>query len=159
GNPFFVHEVFDYLAEEGRLLDAAGAWRSDLRVSPTDVPDSVLLVIGRRLERLSAECRSLLGLAAVLGRTLDYGLLRACSDLSDETLIALLEEAEAARLLMSDDDGALTFGHELIRQTLLAGLTALRRQRLHLRAAEAIEQVYADTIDAYFVELANHCRL
>jgi tetratricopeptide (TPR) repeat protein len=159
GNPFFVHEVFDYLAEEGRLLDAAGAWRSDLRVGPTDVPDSVRLVIGRRLERLSAECRSLLGLAAVLGRTLDYGLLRACSDQSDEALIALLEEAEAARLLMSDDDGALTFGHELIRQTLLAGLTALRRQRLHLHAAEAIEQVYADTIDAYLVELANHYRL
>jgi predicted ATPase len=70
GNPFFVQEVFEYLAEEGRLFDSDGRWRDDLDVGPTEVPASVRLVIGRRLDRLSAECRALLAIAAVLGRTL-----------------------------------------------------------------------------------------
>ena len=72
GNPFFTREVFEWLTEEGRVLDAAGAWRRDLRIGPTEVPDSVRLVVGRRLQRLTAECQTLLGLAAVLGRTLNF---------------------------------------------------------------------------------------
>ena len=32
GNPFFVEEVFQHLAEEGKLFDAQGRWRADLRV-------------------------------------------------------------------------------------------------------------------------------
>ena len=32
GNPFFVEEVFRHLAEDGKLFDAGGAWRTDLRV-------------------------------------------------------------------------------------------------------------------------------
>jgi predicted ATPase len=67
GNPFFVQEVFDYLEAQGRLFDATGVWRADLRIGATEVPQSVRLVIGRRLERLTPECRTVLQLAAVLG--------------------------------------------------------------------------------------------
>ena len=52
GNPFFVEEVYQHLAEEGRLFDATGAWRPDLRMGAIDVPEGVRLVIGRRLDRL-----------------------------------------------------------------------------------------------------------
>jgi DNA-binding CsgD family transcriptional regulator len=159
GNPFFVREVFEYLAEEGRLFDAAGLWRRDLHVGETEVPPGVRLVIGRRLGRLGADCRAVLALAAVLGRTLDYGVLRAVSEISDDALLVVLEEAEAAKVLGSDDRGGLTFGHELIRQTLLSGLTALRRQRLHLRAAEAIELLHGTAVDPHLAEIAGHYRL
>jgi DNA-binding NarL/FixJ family response regulator len=159
GNPFFVREVFEYLAEEGRLFDAAGLWRPDLQVGATEVPQGVRLVIGRRLERLSAACRGVLALAAVLGRTLDYEVLRAIAEMSEDALLAVLEEAEAAQLLVSDDRGSLTFGHELIRQTLLSGLTALRRQRLHLRAAEAIERLHGSAIESHLADIAGHYRL
>ena len=158
GNPFFVHEVFEYLAEEGRLFNADGLWRTDLQVDATEVPQGVRLVIGRRLERLSTDCRAVLGLAAVLGRILDYELLRAMSDIAEDTLLVVLEEAERAQLLVSDERGRLTFGHELIRQTLLSGLTALRRQRFHLHAAQALEQLHAATIDPHLAEIAEHYR-
>jgi DNA-binding NarL/FixJ family response regulator len=95
-----------------------------------------------------------LGVAAVFGRTLDYELLRAISDLPDEALVVALEEAEKASLLVSDDSGRLTFAHELVRQTLLSGLTALRRQTLHLRVAEELQELHAT--DA---EIAGHYRL
>lgn len=159
GNPFFVREVFAYLAEEGRLFDEAGRWRSDLQVSATEVPQSIRLVIGRRLERLSTDCRAVLALAAVLGRTLDYELLRAISEMAEDALLVVLEEAERAQLLVSDERGRLTFGHELIRQTLLSSLTALRRQRFHLRAAQALEQLRATVVDSHLADIAEHYRL
>jgi DNA-binding CsgD family transcriptional regulator len=158
GNPFFVNEVFAFLAEEGRLFEADGRWRSDLRVGVTEVPQSVRLVIGRRLRRLSATCRTVLGLAAILGRTVEYAVLRSMTDVAEDDLLAALEDAEAARLLVSEDRGWLTFEHELIRQTLLSELTALRRQRLHLRAVDAIERTHANTLDQYLADIAAHLR-
>jgi predicted Ser/Thr protein kinase len=65
GNPFFVEEVYQHLAEEGRLFDARGEWRRDLRAEDLDVPESIRLVIGRRLERLGDEARRILTAAAV----------------------------------------------------------------------------------------------
>jgi DNA-binding CsgD family transcriptional regulator len=158
GNPFFIREVFEYLGGAGLLFDRSGAWRADLRITESDVPQSVLLAIGRRLDRLSEECRRLLVVASVLGRTFDYDLLRNLAGLADEALIDVLEQAEAAQLLVSDTNAKLTFAHELIRQTLFGGQTALRRQRLHLRAAQAIETLYSDALESHFAELAGHYR-
>src|SRR6266581_3784932 len=81
GNPFFVEEVFQHLSEQGRLLDAEGRWRSDLQVGELDVPEGVRLVISRRLERVSEECRTALTDAAVVGRDFSFELLQKLSDL------------------------------------------------------------------------------
>ena len=55
-NPFFVEEVFQYLEEEGVLREEDGRWRSAVDLEELDVPEGVRLVIGRRLERVSADC-------------------------------------------------------------------------------------------------------
>jgi predicted ATPase len=93
-----------------------------------------------------------------LGRTLDFEVLRAMSELPEEALVRALEEAERGQVVVSDDRGRLTFVHELTRQTLLSGVTALRRQRLHLRAAEAIERMHRGATDVHLAELAGHYR-
>jgi DNA-binding CsgD family transcriptional regulator len=161
GNPFFVQEVFLYLLEEGRLLDERGHWRRELSVGDAEVPQGVRLVIGRRLERLSEVCRRLLATGAVLGRSFDFNLLKAIESpdgtgSNENELIDALEEAERAHLLITDAGGRVTFSHELLRQTLLAGLSALRRQRIHLRAANAIEEIYASNLEPHVAELADH---
>jgi DNA-binding SARP family transcriptional activator len=88
GNPFFVEEVFRHLAEEGRLLDQDGRFRSDLAIGQLDVPENVRLVVGRRLDRLSEDARRVLGIAAVIGRTFRYELLEAAADLGGDAVSA-----------------------------------------------------------------------
>jgi len=159
GNPFFVEEVYKHLSEEGKLLDEQGGWRSDLRVSELDVPRGVRLVIGQRLERLNEECRHTLTAAAVIGRTFSFELLEALGDVKADALLDAIDEGERAHLIFSTSDGAeahFTFAHELIRQTLVSGLSMPRRQRLHLRVAEAMEGVYARSLEQHAADLAHH---
>jgi tetratricopeptide (TPR) repeat protein len=164
GNPFFVEEVFQHLAEEGKLFDAQGRWRSDLEVGELDVPEGVRLVIGRRLERVGEECRRVLTAAAVIGRGFSFELLEELSEADTDALLDAVDEAERAQLITAAEDGPaqtsarmgearFRFAHELIRQTLVSGLSLPRRQRLHLRVAEAMERVYAQE---HAADLAHH---
>jgi len=159
GNPFFVEEVFQHLAEEGKLFDAQGRWRADLRVGELDVPEGVRLVIGRRLERVCEECRRVLTAAAVIGRGFSFELLEALGEVQTDALLDAVDEAERARLITAASDGPearFTFAHELIRQTLVSVLSLPRRQRLHLRVAEAMERVYARALEEHAADLAHH---
>jgi hypothetical protein len=38
--------------EEGAIFDAAGQFRTDIKIDEIEVPENARLVIGRRLERL-----------------------------------------------------------------------------------------------------------
>jgi len=159
GNPFFLEEVFKHLAEEGRLFDAKGRWRSDLEVSELDVPEGVRLVIGRRLERTSQACRDVLTSAAVIGRSFTFDLLEAMSAADTDAILDAVDEAERGHLIASTSDSAeerFTFAHELIRQTLLSGLSSPRRRRLHFQVAEAIERTYAEAPAGHAAGLAHH---
>src|SRR5207302_1126703 len=52
GNPFFVEEVFRHFVEEGKVFDEKGEFLPSVKIDELDVPESVRLVVGRRLERL-----------------------------------------------------------------------------------------------------------
>ena len=159
GNPFFVEEVFQHLSEEGRLFDADGRWRADLRVEDLEVPEGIRLVIGRRVERLSPEARKVLMTAAVVGRTFDVGLLEALGDAEGDALLTAIEEAETAKLILTVSAGRQVrweFTHGLIRQTLEHSLSLMRRQRTHLRVAEAMERVYGDRVERHASDVAQH---
>ena len=167
GNPFFVEEVFQHLSEQGKLLDAEGRWRADLQVAALDVPEGVRLVISRRLERVSEECRTALTDAAVVGRDFTFDLLEKLIEGDADLLLDAIDEAERANLIVAADEGAapagtrpaearFRFAHELIRQTLISGLSLPRRQRLHQRVAETMEQVYGESAEAYAADMAHH---
>jgi class 3 adenylate cyclase/DNA-binding CsgD family transcriptional regulator len=162
GNPFFVQEVYRYLDAAGRLVDAQGDWRPDLLVGEVDVPPSVRLLLGQRLAQVSGPCRRVLTLAAVIGRTFRYDVLDAVAGMDEDELLEAIDEAERSHLVESladDRAGRVRFAHELIRQTLLSGLSLPHRQRLHRRAAAAIERVHARDLTPHLAAVAAHYRL
>src|SRR5215213_7463496 len=157
GNPFFVEELYLHLAESGVLLDEGGRVRPDLKVDEASVPDSIRLVVGERLSRLSGPTREALVAAAVAGRVFPPDFVGELAGVDTDALVDAFEEAEAARLIAPvKGDGNLAFSHELIRQTLLADLSTLKRERLHLRAADAIERRYADDLEKPAADLTHH---
>ena len=159
GNPFFIEEVFRHLAEEGKLLDERGAFRPGLRGDQLQVPEGVMLVLGRRLERLSEDARRILTTAAVIGRVFSLELLEALENARQDAALEVVEEAERAHLVETEAIGRQTryrFVHELVRQTLSETLSLPRRQRLHVRVADVMERVYAANIGPHVSALAHH---
>ena len=150
GNPLFVGETVRLLSVEGVRAESAAA-----RVS---IPESVRDVIARRLTHLSDECNRVLILASVLGREFPLDALAHLSDVSEEELLDILDEAMAARVVsdVPGGRGRLRFAHVLIRDTLYEGLTTVRRLRLHRQASEALEALYGEEPGPHLAELAHH---
>jgi class 3 adenylate cyclase/tetratricopeptide (TPR) repeat protein len=157
GNPFFIEEVYLHLVESGVLLDEHGQVRADLQLDEGSVPDTVRLVLEERLDRLDVSTRDVLTAGAVSGRIFDTGLVGEIAGSGQDALVEAFDEAERARLVMpAKVAGELMFSHELIRQTLLSSVSAVKRERLHLNAAKAIERLFADDLDAHAADLAYH---
>jgi predicted ATPase len=155
GNPFLVEELYRHLVAEGKMFDEAGALRAEVSAAELGVPDTVRLVLERRLERLGAEVRTVLTAAAALGPRFRFDLLQALQDHTtlDDLLIAL-EQAQRLGVLVPSAGGqeaSFMFAHDLVRQTLLSTISVPRRQLLHVRAAEALAQGHTATESQHVV--------
>ena len=150
GNPLFVGEVVRLLVAEGRLTDADAHLR---------IPPGVRAVIGERLGRLSPPCRDVL-VARVRARAASSASTRSCSwPATRATRCSTCSTRRIGERVVADVPGSasrLRFAHALIRDTLYDGLTTARRSRLHERAGEALEAVYAADPEPHLAELAQH---
>ena len=158
GNPFFVEELLKHLIEEDRIFDAAGHFRTNFRPGDFAVPQSVGLVVGRRLDRLSQATRDVLACAAAIGRRFNFQLLEAVAACDGAATLAAIDQALKAGLILtsSNRDNMLTFAHEIVRQTILSQVSPPRRQRLHLSVAQAIARKSPDSLDERSAEIADH---
>jgi tetratricopeptide (TPR) repeat protein len=159
GNPFFVEEVYRHLIEEGKVLDTAGQFRTELEIDESDVPENVRLIIGRRLERLDEKEKQVLVAAAVIGRSFSFQLLTGISQIDVDELFTAIEKAQQMGIIVPSSEGPerpFTFAHELVRQTLLAGISSPRRQHLHSRVAEEIEKLSSGAVNESAGEISDH---
>jgi DNA-binding SARP family transcriptional activator len=151
GNPLFVAETVRLLSLEGLPPRASGTPRFA-------IPPTIGEVISRRLAHLSPACHQMLVQASVLGREFALDALeRVCAE-PDARFLACVDEATAARVVAEVPGvrGRLRFSHVLVRDTLYDRLGAARRARLHRRAGEMLEGLYARDPGPHLAELAHH---
>jgi class 3 adenylate cyclase len=159
GNPFFIEEVIRHLVEAGQLSRRGGRWVIDVdTVEEVGIPEGVRETVGRRLARLSPECRELLSTAAVIGRQFELEQLQQITGSPPPTLLETLDEAVQARIIVELPDGLgrYAFVHGLTRETLYEQLPRARRVNTHLSVMSALESLHADSIEAHLPELAHH---
>ena len=120
GNPFFVGEMLRHLAETRAIYqDEQGRWVASADLRTSGLPVSIREVIGRRVARLGASTRDVLSMAAVIGRDFDADVLARVTELDEDTLIDLCDQAVTAAVLTEADvAGRYTFAHALIEHTL-----------------------------------------
>jgi len=141
GNPFFVGEVLRHLIETGGLVQEAGRWQAGATLDQTGLPEGVREVIGRRLAELPEATNTVLGVASVVGREFDVGLVAEVSGEPVGAILEALEPAEQARLIGESPGhpGRYSFAHALVRTVLVEELGTNRRVRLHRAAGVALE--------------------
>ncbi len=148
GNPFFLRELWSDLERQGGVA----ALRTSQRV-PASIGDSV----AARVAGLGPEVRRVIELAAVLGDQFDLATLIAASESDMALTMGFVDAATALGLIeaLDVDGGRYSFVHALTRQAVLDQIPASRRQVLHARAAEAIEQ--QPRKPSSIPRLAHHC--
>ena len=136
GNPFYVREVIQLLADEGSLGRAAGA--GDVTLRQLGVPRGVREVIAKRFARLVEPVARVLRVTSSLAEPTDLPTLRAVSELDDKPLRAAIAGALASGFLRANG-ARYEPSHALVRRVVHDGLQADLRARLHRRMAEALE--------------------
>jgi hypothetical protein len=159
GYPFFVEEVYRHLIEQGKVFDESGQFRTYIEIAEHEVPESVRLIVGRRLERLDEKERRALAAAAVIGRSFSFKLLTSTCEIEINELFTILDKAQQMGIIVARSgapEKPFSFSHELVRQTLLAGMSAPRRQHLHAAVADAIARLHPDAVNERGGDIAIH---
>jgi class 3 adenylate cyclase/predicted ATPase len=147
GVPLFVEEVTRLVLERGVDGDAHG------------IPPTLQQSLAARLDRLGA-AREAAQIGAVLGRDFAYPLLQAVADLDEPALQASLERLAEADLVLAEGappQATYRFKHALIQDAAYESLLKSRRQELHARVAQVLEERFPETASAESVVLAHHC--
>ena len=158
GHPFFVEETLKSLVESGRLYERGGTWLG-WEVEELGVPRSVRSAIGKRLDHLSSDARTVAGVAAVIGARLRFRLLRDVCELPEKTVLLAIDElcrsgilVEAARA----DEGDYEFAHAMIQDVIYDSLGVARTRLLHAKVARALEVSFGGDALAHADVLAFH---
>lgn len=148
GNIFFLIEVVRALAEEAGQLNRIG----DVTLPQSVFAGGMRRIVQRRLNRVQAEDRPMLNVAAAAGRELDLDLLRAV-DPSLNLERWLLNCANAAVLEVEGDEWRFT--HDKLREGVLLEIAEDAQAALHERIARTIESLH-DNLEDFAVRLAHH---
>ena len=120
-----------------RRCCACGTSRATRRSRRAWFRSGVRDVIRQRLDRVAAETRALIDLAAVAGDVIDAPLLAAAAGRDAAWVSARLAEAGRAGVL-AERGGRRRFGHALFREVLYRELAEGERRALHGRVADAL---------------------
>ncbi len=160
GNPFFIEETVRALASAGRLQGETGHYVLQGDPASVQIPASVQAVIAGRVDRLEAEDKALLQLAAVLGQRFARGLLAASRGGDKDTFSAQLVRLELGNYLAADDvdnPEEISFCHPLLQEVVYASLLSDRRRSLHRQVGELLETRFAENgCQRTLVLLAHH---
>lgn len=148
GNPFYLREMWTDVQRHGGVQ----ALR-DGRAVPASIADT----IASRLVEAGSAVVETVQLAAVLGDPFDVATLVRASETDRDRSVEAVDAAVSLGLLEALDDPAARYGfvHALTRQVMLDRLPASRVQRLHAKAARALDRGPETTPDLY-PRLAHH---
>lgn len=153
GNPLYIQEIVKVLLDRGDLVVAEGA--ASLREGASlELPDTLHGLIASRIDALDAASKGILQLASVIGPSFAAPLLARAAGLDDPS--PLLLELEAAGLVVRTEE-AWAFTTELVREAAARGILGVQRRDYHRLISEALESTYAEHLEPWFDDLAEHC--
>jgi class 3 adenylate cyclase/predicted ATPase len=159
GNPFFMEEIVQTLAEEKVLVGERGNYHlekapTDLHISPT-----VQGVLTARIDRLGSEEKELLQTLAVVGKEFSVSLLEKVVKQPEEELFQLLSHLQGGEFIYEQQafpEVEYTFKHALTQEVVYSSVLTERRRELHERTAQTIEEVFSNRLEEHCGELAHH---
>ena len=158
GVPLFVEELTKAILESGLLREREDRYELLGPLPALAIPATLHDSLMARLDRL-ATAKEVAQLAATLGRTFPYELLRAVSPLDEATLqqaLARLVEAELLYQRGVPPQATYLFKHALIQEAAYQSLLKSTRQQYHQRIAQVLAEHFPEIAETQPELLAHH---
>jgi class 3 adenylate cyclase/predicted ATPase len=159
GNPFFMEEAVQTLAEEKVLSGERGNYRLEKPAGELRIPPTVQVALASRIDRLGSEAKGLLQTLAVVGKKFSLSLLKTVVEKPEEELSQSLSQLQRGEFIYEQPafpEMEYTFKHALTQEVAYNSVLTERRRALHERAARAIEELYRDRLEEHCGDLAHH---
>jgi len=155
GNPFFIEEILKALIADGDIFYADGTWDRK-EIDQLRIPRTIQDAVQRRTGQLDEHTLQALTLAAVMGRRFDFGLLQKLLGVNEEELTGMLKALVKAQLVVEESADQFAFRHALTREAIYTTLFLRERQNVHRTVGEAMEHLYAGSIQSHLADLSYH---
>ena len=161
GNPLFAEELVRLLEDRG-LLESRGGRVALREGAEVPMPDSIGALIAARLDLLSAERKTLLADAAVVGRTFWAGAVAAVGGREPAAVLEGLMELVAKELVSPvrgssiEGETEFLFVHALVCDVAYGQLTRADRAAKHAALASWLEERTAGRTEDLAEVLAYH---
>ncbi|MDW3683776.1 adenylate/guanylate cyclase domain-containing protein [Cupriavidus sp. CV2] len=159
GNPFFMEEVVQTLAEEKALLGEPGRYRIEKTPAALHIPTTVQGVLAARMDRLPSAQKELLQTLAVIGKAFPLSLIRQVTGQPEDRLYPLLAGLQAGEFIYGQPafpEVEYAFRHALTQEVAGNSLLSEQRGALHERTGRAIEALFHPQLKDHCSELAHH---
>jgi predicted ATPase len=158
GNPLFVEELTHNLLDTGAISRSDDSFVFTKKISEIKVPDSLQAVIAARIDRLEESLKHVLQVASVIGREFAFKVLRVILKMKEELRqhLANLQGLEFIYEKTLFPELEYIFRHAMTQEVAYNNLLLQRRKEFHRLAAEAMEKLYAETLQEHIGPIAFH---
>ena len=158
GVPLFVEELTKSVLESGLLQEAGDQLINVGPLPPLAIPTTLLGSLTARLDRLGP-VKDIAQVGAAIGREFSYRLLAAVAPISGPPLHAAIAQLAAPELIFvrgEPPDSTYVFKHALVQDAAYGTMVRSKRQQLHGRIADALEEGFPETVETQPELLAHH---
>ena len=158
GLPLFAEETLAMLIEDGRIVRHDDTWVAAGDLSELSIPPTTSAILATRIDRLSAEERSVLQRASVMGQVFYREALTTLRNVDPSPELSSLVRKQFIHPERSDLAGAdaLAFRHLMIRDAAYDGIPKAERADMHERFADWLVAAAVDRTQEYEEILGFH---
>ncbi|MDQ7816859.1 MAG: protein kinase [Melioribacteraceae bacterium] len=161
GNPFFIEEVIRSLIDDNIIEIKNDQFVISKHLDNIFIPGTIKDLLLSRIDKLEEPVKNLLKIASVIGRYFLYEILIKIAGKSEEIFqqINILEKLELINENTASKEKEYLFKHALVQEAVYETLLPRNKQELHLKVANAVEELYSERIHDFYETLAYHYNL
>jgi class 3 adenylate cyclase/tetratricopeptide (TPR) repeat protein len=159
GIPFFVEEFIKSLKDLEMIEWRDSGYYLAKDIKDVAIPSTIQDVIMARVDSLPEGAKNVLQTGSAIGREFSCELIKRVTGVPQPEITSHLSALRDSELLYERGifpQATYIFRHSLTQEVAYDSLLQKRKQEIHERVAEAIEELYQDRIDEFYEMLAYH---
>jgi class 3 adenylate cyclase/tetratricopeptide (TPR) repeat protein len=159
GIPFFVEEFMKSLKDLGMIEWKDSGYYLAKDIKEVEIPSTIQEVIMARVDSLPDGTKSVLQTGSAIGREFSCELIKRVTGIPTPEMTPHLSVLRDSELLYERGifpQATYIFRHSLTQEVAYDSLLEKRKQEIHERIGQAIEELYADRLEEFYEVLAYH---